>query len=193
LSRGHPLFTVSNNRLSNARCTAYSSRLQRTGTIAANVASKYRYRVLYGPSFNYATGHIPAPSTTSTVSTTITMATSHPVQNTWPMIGQRVLFPAAGCTTTTPPPVITTTATVPISRRCRVPREAESQLVSTTVSCTAATCVGALELTKRSLPRSESGIPRVPHQRRPSRTWADALHAPRRTLQKFDGPRTPRG
>jgi parallel beta-helix repeat protein len=152
-------FTVSNNRLSNARLYGVFVYGSTTGTITGNVASNTDTEGYNGPSYDYVTG----------VFDTVTYVDGEydyfdddaaPIQNTWTSdSGNGYSFPLSiegstppGVTTTTTPttvPVTTTTTTVPIRPAIAASgARLRANSVSTTVSCTGATCVGALELTK---------------------------------------------
>jgi parallel beta-helix repeat protein len=150
-------FTVSNNKLSNARLYGVFVFGSTTGTISGNVVANTDTEGYNGPNFNLLT------DTSANVSYVdgeydYLDADPAPVANSWTSdTGNGYSFPYSiegnlppGVTTTTTTlPLVTTTTTVPIEPAVAASgARLRASSVSTTVSCTGAPCVGTLELSK---------------------------------------------
>src|SRR5665213_2465648 len=150
-------YTVSANRLSNARLYGVFVFGSQNGTITGNVASNTDAEGYSGSVYSLFTG---------TFSTVAYLqgewdyfdADSAPL-NTWTSdSGNGYSFPfsiegatppnAPTTTTTTPPPPVTTTTTPPRPAIAASRAKLRANSVTTTVSCTGAPCLGTLELTK---------------------------------------------
>jgi parallel beta-helix repeat protein len=149
-------YTVSNNKLSNARLFGVFIFGSTNSTISGNVTSNTDTEGYSGPSFNYDTDTF---VTVSYIDGEYDYFDNDfaPVQNVWTgNTGNGYSFPLSiegslppGVTTTTTLPPVTTTTTMPIRPAVAASgARLRANSVSTTVSCTGATCVGALELTK---------------------------------------------
>jgi parallel beta-helix repeat protein len=149
-------FTVSNNRLSNARLYGVFVLGSTTGTLSDNVVSNTDTEGYNGTTYDYGTGAFDAVNYVDGEYDYFDDDPA-PVQNIWTGdTGNGYSFPLSiegatppGATTTTLPAVTTTTTTVPIKPAIAASgARLRANSVSTTVSCTGATCVGTLELTK---------------------------------------------
>ena len=155
---GPSSYTVSANKLSNARLYGVFIFGSVNGTITGNVASNTDAEGYSGPVYSLITGTF---SSVAYIQGEYDYfdADSAP-QNTWttdtgngysfPLSIEGATPPNAPTTTTTPTtlPPVTTTTTLPRPSIAASSAKLRANSVTTTVSCTGAPCLGTLELTK---------------------------------------------